>query len=86
MCITIFSAQGSNIKELNEALSTASKKGTGNVGFPEYVGVINDFLIVIEDKATLNKHVNRTEQDLIAEDVKSITEYAVMVLCFMENI
>lgn len=72
-----FSAQGSDIKELDEALSTASKKGTGNVGFPEYVGVINDFLIVIEDKASLNKHVNRTEQDLIAEDVKSITEYAV---------
>lgn len=72
-----FSAQGSNIKELDEALSTASKKGTGNVGFPEYIGVINDFLIVIEDKASLNKHVNRTEKDLIAEDVKSITEYAV---------
>ena len=72
-----FSAQGSNIKELDEALSTASKKGTGNVGFPEYIGVINDFLIVIEDKANLNKHVNRTDKDLIAEDVKSITEYAV---------
>lgn len=72
-----FSAQGSNIKELDEALSTASKKGTGNVGFPEYIGVINDFLIVIEDKANLNKHVNRTDNDLIAEDVKSITEYAV---------
>lgn len=29
--------QGSSIKEINEALKTASKKGTGNVGFPEYV-------------------------------------------------
>lgn len=27
-------AQGSNIKEIDEALKTASKKGTGNVGFP----------------------------------------------------
>lgn len=72
-----FSPQGSNIKEINEALATASKKGTGNVGFPEYVGVIKDFLIVIEDKASLNKHINRNERDLIAEDVKSITDYAV---------
>ena len=72
-----FSAQGSNIKEINEALSTASKKGTGNVGFPEYVGVIKDFLVVIEDKASLNKHIKRDEKDLIAEDVKSITDYAV---------
>lgn len=29
--------QGSSIKEINEALKTASKKGTENVGFPEYV-------------------------------------------------
>lgn len=72
-----FSAQGSNIKEINEALATASKKGTGNVGFPEYVGVINDFLVVIEDKASLNKHINRNENELVSEDVKSITDYAV---------
>lgn len=72
-----FSAQGSNIKEIDEALATASKKGTGNVGFPEYVGVIKDFLVVIEDKASLNKHVNRNEHDLIAEDIKSTTDYAV---------
>ena len=72
-----FSAQGSNIKEIDEALATASKKGTGNVGFPEYVGVISDFLIVIEDKASLNKHINRNDKDLIAEDVKSVTDYAV---------
>ena len=58
-------------------MATASKKGTGNVGFPEYVGAINDFLVVIEDKASLNKHLNRDEDDLIAEDVKSVTDYAV---------
>lgn len=29
-----FSAQGSHIKEINEALQSASKKGTGKVGFP----------------------------------------------------
>ena len=50
-------AQGSNIKEIDEALKTASKKGTGNVGFPEYVGVVKDYLLVIEDKASLSKHI-----------------------------
>lgn len=41
--------QGSSVKEINTALKTASKKGTGNVGFPEYVGVVKDYLLVIED-------------------------------------
>lgn len=68
-------------------MATASKKGTGNVGFPEYMlGVINDFLVVIEDKASLNKHLNRDENDLIAEDVKSVTDYAVNGALFMESI
>lgn len=72
-----FSSQGSHIKEVDEALATASKKGTGNVGFPEYVGVVKDFLIVIEDKASLNKHIKRDDKNLIAEDVKSVSDYAV---------
>lgn len=69
-------AQGSSIKEINDALKTASKKGTGKVGFPEYVGVIKDFLLVIEDKANLNNHINKIG-DVICEDTKSITDYAV---------
>ncbi|MCJ0583855.1 hypothetical protein MMJ10_11340, partial [Enterococcus cecorum] len=72
-----FSAQGSNIKEINEALKTASKKGTGNAGFPEYVGIVKDFLIVIEDKASINDHINRDKNDLIAQDQNSIINYAV---------
>ena len=72
-----FSAQGSNIKEIDEALKTASKKGTGNAGFPEYVGIVKDFLIVIEDKVSINDHINRDKNDLIAEDQNSIINYAV---------
>lgn len=68
--------QGSSIKEINEALKTASKKGTGNVGFPEYVGVVKDFIIVIEDKANVEKHINK-ENDVILQDQKSCVEYAV---------
>lgn len=72
-----FSAQGSTILEVNKALSTASKRGTGQVGFPEYVGVVKDFLIVIENKADINKHTNRDENELIKTDIKSITDFAV---------
>lgn len=68
--------QGSSIKEINEALKTASKKGTGNVGFPEYVGVVKDFIIVIEDKADINKHINK-ENDIILQDPNSCVDYAV---------
>lgn len=55
------SAQGSNIKEIHNALQTASKRGTGKVGFPEYVGVVKDFLIVIENKATISFHEKRND-------------------------
>jgi site-specific DNA-methyltransferase (adenine-specific) len=72
-----FQAQGSNIKEIDEALSSASKKGTGNVGFPEYVGVVKDFLIVIEDKASLDKHLFRDENNLISLEAKHVVDYAV---------
>ena len=41
-CKIPYSAQGSDIKEINEALSSASKRGTGNTGYPEYVSVVND--------------------------------------------
>ena len=69
--------QGSDIKEINDALQTASKAQTGNVGYPEYCGVVKDFLIVIEDKAALEKHILKNEKDLITQDVKSVRDYAV---------
>ncbi|WP_426461056.1 HsdM family class I SAM-dependent methyltransferase [Mycoplasma hafezii] len=72
-----FVYQGSNIKEVIEALKTASKKGTKKIGYPEYVGKIKDFLIVIEDKSTLDKHIKRDENNLIDQSTKSIMEYAV---------
>lgn len=68
--------QGSNIKEVNDALKSASKKGNGNVGFPEYVGNIKDYLIVIENKAVIDKHVKK-ENDIISMDTKDVMDYAV---------
>lgn len=72
-----FSAQGSDIKEINEALSTASKRGTGKVGYPEYVAVIKDFVLVIEDKADSDKHIKLTEKGIIDTTTKAVINYAV---------
>lgn len=71
------SAQGSEIKEIDDALKTASKSGTGNVGYPEFCGVVKDFLIVIEDKADIAKHSKKDGRGLIAQDTASIKDYAV---------
>lgn len=69
-------SQGSQIKEINEALKTASKSGTGKVGFPEFVGVVKDFLLVIEDKAELSKHLKLTEENLISQETKDVKDFA----------
>ena len=71
------SAQGSEIKEIDDALKTASKSRTGNVGYPEFCGVVKDFLIVIEDKADIAKHSKKDDSGLIAQDTASIKDYAV---------
>lgn len=69
--------QGSSIKEIDDALKTASKKGTGKVGFPEYVGVVKDFILVIEDKADISKHEKDTEDNAISLETADVVEYAV---------
>lgn len=69
--------QGSSIVEVNNALKSASKNGTGKVGFPEYVGVVKDFLIVIEDKADLSKHIKLDDKGIISSEQNDIKTYAV---------
>ena len=54
--------QGSDIVELNNALKTASKAQTGKAGYPEYCGVVKDFVIVIEDKADTADHIKRDDK------------------------
>lgn len=73
----ILDPQGSSITEIDIALKTASKKGTGKVGFPEYVGVIKDYLLVIEDKSDLNKHIKMDSKGNISEETSDVTDYAV---------
>lgn len=69
--------QGCDIKEIDEALKTASKSKTGNAGYPEYCGVVKDFILVIEDKASLDKHLYKDGKGLISQDVKEVRNYAV---------
>jgi len=69
-------AQGCDIQEIDKALKTASKSQTGNTGYPEYCGVVKDFIIVIEDKASLDKHMCKDEKDLISLEVKAVKDYA----------
>ncbi|BAP61317.1 restriction enzyme BcgI subunit alpha [Methanococcus maripaludis KA1] len=69
--------QGSSIVEINTALKTASKNRTGKVGFPEYVGVIKDFLLVIEDKSELSNHIILNNKNLISTERNDVKNYAV---------
>jgi len=72
-----FDAQGSSIMEINTALKTASKRGTGNAGFPEYIAVVKDYLLVIEDKADLSSHIRRDQNGNISVETSAVTDYAV---------
>ncbi len=70
-------AQGSTIVEIDTALKTASKRGTGKVGFPEYVGVVKDYLLVIEDKASVDRHIKLDDGGVICFDTQAVSDYAV---------
>lgn len=73
----ILTPQGCDIKEIDDALKTASKSKTGNAGYPEYCGVVKDYLLVIEDKADLEMHICRDKNQVISQDIKAIKDYAV---------
>ncbi|WP_026628154.1 HsdM family class I SAM-dependent methyltransferase [Dysgonomonas capnocytophagoides] len=73
-----YTPNGSSIKEIQEALRTSSKKKTEKAGFPEFIGRSNEFIIVIEDKAALDKQAAYSNDDKTAllMDVKSVRDYA----------
>ena len=84
-CDIQYTPQGSDVKEIGDALSSASKRGTGKAGFPEYVAVVNDFVIVIEDKADLGQHIKLTDSGIIDTSTKAVTDYAVNEHISMRN-
>lgn len=69
--------QGSNIKDIDNALKSASKAGTGKVGFPEYSGIVKDFVLIIENKADVSLHIKRNEKDIICNEVSNVKNFAV---------
>lgn len=68
--------QSSHIKNIDDALHTASKKLNGKPGYPEYVGVVKDFLIVIEDKSDIYNHVYKRNGLIATNDPKIVPKYA----------
>lgn len=48
--------QGAGNVDIDQALRAASKNGTGNCGHPDFCGIVNEFAIVVENKASLSDH------------------------------
>ena len=68
-------------KILPNDLKSANKKRTGKVGFPKYVGVVKDYIIVIEDKPKTDKHV-LLDGTVVSMKTKAVTDYVVNVALF----
>ncbi|MBB1124425.1 class I SAM-dependent DNA methyltransferase [Limosilactobacillus albertensis] len=68
--------QSSKIKNIDSALHTASKRLNGKPGYPEYVGIVRDFLIVIEDKSDISNHVYVKDGVITTDNDKVVPEYA----------
>ena len=73
-----FCPNGSTIPEIKKALKSASKKGNGQAGYPEFVAQVGDFLLVIEDKADTSHQAKYldAEQNSLLMDKSSIVNYA----------
>ena len=71
-----FFPNGSNVYEIQNALSTASKRGTNKTGFPEFTAVVKNFVIVIEDKAETRFQSKYLGENTLLMDENSIIHYA----------
>ena len=72
-----FSAQGSTVHEINQALKTASKGQTGYSGYPEFVAVMGEYVLVGENKPDRSFLCLRDEAGNISLTIKATEEYAV---------
>ena len=73
-----FVPNGSDIKEVQDALKTASKKGTSKVGFPEFTAKVNEFIVVIENKADEEKQAlyEDEEKKTLSTTIKALSGFA----------
>lgn len=69
--------QGSTIVEINQALKTASKHQTGNIGFPEYTAVVGDFVLVMEDKSDRSYLCLYEDCGKISQSIKATRDFAI---------
>lgn len=76
-CDIEFTPQGSGIKDIESALKTASKRGTGRAGYPEYVARVGRFILVVEDKASQDRHEKLTDSGILDMSTNAVTDYAV---------
>ena len=74
--VEIFSeTQSTHNIELDGALKTASKNQTGNAGYPDHIALVDDFVLVMEDKSDRLKLVLRDGGE-ISQTVDATTNYA----------
>lgn len=69
--------QGSNILDISNALKSASKKQNGKIGYPEYVAVVKDYVLVIENKSDRNFDFLKEKNGDISLSINATMNYAV---------
>lgn len=66
-----FYSQGQWPKEIIIALKWASKTGWNGSWNPEFIAIVKDFLIVIEDKKDYEKHIKFDENNIISQNIEN---------------
>lgn len=66
----------SGVKEIDDALKSASKSGSGKTGKPDFIGVVGEFLLVIEDKKDQAFHVKMCGDGTIDLSPTAVKNYA----------
>ncbi|MBQ7215877.1 MAG: N-6 DNA methylase [Synergistaceae bacterium] len=69
--------QHTEILRLQEALAAASKSQTGEQGRPDFIAVVNEYVLVIEDKADRAKLCLKDSDGGISRTPEAVKNYAV---------
>ena len=74
--VEIFSeTQSSHVLEVDNALGTASKNQTGFRGYPDHIALVEDFILVMEDKSD-RLHLVLRDGSEISQSIDAIKNYA----------